>query len=415
MTPPTASTILLRRRTLYLGLGLCIGLGSLVGLVLHQLLAPYLPATDSVGQAQQQLREHYVNELGTAELEQAALTGMTSRLDEYSELLSPRAYARLLDDARGQFAGIGIAVGLREGYFTVLRVFPNSPAAVGQVQSGDRITSVDDQSVKGWLLTELVDQLRGPIGSRVELQLRRATTTSANSDIDEVSSIIAVSLVRAQVTGAYLQARLLNGQVGYVQAAQCYDGLATDIYDAIGGLSDQPLQGLVLDLRDNPGGTLGCAVATVDLFLDSEIVVTTQNNRIAAQHSYHASSATPLRELPLSVIVNAGTASAAEIIAGALQDHNRATVIGSQTFAKGTVQTLLPPLANGSVLKITSARYLTPAGRSFDQEGLLPNKVISTNDEQAIIAMAVAALERQGEDQKEKAGEEEGKEAHALE
>lgn len=153
-------------------------------------------------------------------------------------------------------------------------------------------------------------------------------------------------------------------------------------------------------------------MATVDLFLDSEIVVTTQNNRIAAQHSYHASSATPLRVLPLSVIVNAGTASAAEIIAGALQDHNRATVIGSQTFAKGTVQTLLPPLANGSVLKITSARYLTPAGRSFDQEGLLPDQVISTNDEQAIIAMAAAALERQGEDQKEK---EEGKEANALE
>ena len=129
--PPTPSTILLRRRTLYLGMGICIGLGSLFDLVLHQLLVPYLPATDSVGQAQQRLREHYINELGTAELEQAALTGTTRRLDEYSELLSPTAHARLLDDAWGQFAGIGIAAGLRAGYFTVLRVFPDSPAAVG--------------------------------------------------------------------------------------------------------------------------------------------------------------------------------------------------------------------------------------------------------------------------------------------
>lgn len=409
MNPPASCTISVKRRTLYLGVGLCIGLGSLVGLALYQLLAPFLLATDSVGQAQQQLRERYINELSQAELEQAALTGMTSRLDEYSELLSPTAYARLLNEAQGTFAGIGLAVGLQEGFFTVLRVLPNSPAAVGQVRSGDRITSVDHQPVKGWLLTELVDQLRGPIGSRVELQLRRPAIPSANNDADEVSSIIDVSLVRAQVSGAYLQARLLSGQVGYLQAALCYDGLAIEIYDAIGSLSAQPLQGLVLDLRDNPGGTLSCAVATVDLFLDSKIVVTTQNNRsddrIAAQHSYHASTATPLRQLPLTVIVNAGTASAAEIIAGALQDHNRATVIGSQTFAKGTVQTLLPPLANGSALKITSARYLTPAGRSFDQEGLLPDKVVSTNDEQTIIAIAIAALKQKaaGQGEQEKA------------
>ena len=160
-------------------------------------------------------------------------------------------------------------------------------------------------------------------------------------------------------------------------------------------MSEAPLKGIVLDLRSNPGGTLTCAVGTVDLFLTSGTVVTIQDNRTpedqAPSRAFTATSDTPFPELPLAILVNGSTASAAEIIAGALQDHGRAIILGSQTFAKGTVQTLLPPLPNGSALKITTARYLTPLGRSFDQEGLVPDKLVENGDDGAIAA-AVSAL-----------------------
>jgi carboxyl-terminal processing protease len=161
-------------------------------------------------------------------------------------------------------------------------------------------------------------------------------------------------------------------------------------------MSDATLRGLILDLRSNPGGTLLCAVGTVDLFLASGAIVAIQDSRTSKSNenlrTYNASSNTPFPDLPLAVLVNGSTASAAEIIAGALQDRARATILGSKTFAKGTVQTLLPPLPNGSVLKITTARYLTPLGRSFDQEGLVPDKLVETDEDVTILAAAVSAL-----------------------
>lgn len=380
----------MRTRTLLLG-GL---LAFIAGIAANQQFGIRTAPIDSFERAVQQIIEHYIVEPDRDGLERAAINGMVGTLDDYSELLSPEAYQRLLTNAEGTFAGIGIEIGLRQDLFTVLRIIPQSPAAASVVQVGDRIKAVDGNTMQGLLLTEVIDKLRGPAGSRVNLVLSRAQR-ARHTNGEPVVIDIELTLVRQTLDGAYLDIRLTENNVAYVRATQCYDAMASDIQRAINTVSEAPLKGIILDLRSNPGGTLTCAVGTVDLFLTSGTVVTIQDNRTpedqAPSRAFTATSDTPFPELPLAILVNGSTASAAEIIAGALQDHGRATILGSQTFAKGTVQTLLPPLPNGSALKITTARYLTPLGRSFDQEGLVPDKLVE-NDDDGAIAAAVSAL-----------------------
>lgn len=380
----------MRTRTLLLG-----WLSAFIaGIAANQQFGIRTAPINSFERAVQQIIEHYIVEPDRDGLERAAINGMVGTLDDYSELLSPEAYQRLLTNAEGTFAGIGIEIGLRQDLFTVLRIIPQSPAAASVVQVGDRIKAVDGNTMQGLLLTEVIDKLRGPAGSRVNLVLSRAQR-ARHTNGEPVVIDIELTLVRQTLDGAYLDIRLTENNVVYVRATQCYDAMASDIQRAISTVSEAPLKGIVLDLRSNPGGTLTCAVGTVDLFLTSGTVVTIQDKRTpedqAPSRAFTATSDTPFPELPLAILVNGSTASAAEIIAGALQDHGRATILGSQTFAKGTVQTLLPPLPNGSALKITTARYLTPLGRSFDQEGLVPDKLVE-NDDNGAIAAAVSAL-----------------------
>jgi carboxyl-terminal processing protease len=369
-------------------------LAFIAGIAANQQFGIRTAPIDSFERAVQQIIEHYIVEPDRDGLERAAINGMVGALDDYSELLSPEAYQRLLTNAEGTFAGIGIEIGLRQDLFTVLRIIPQSPAAASVVQVGDRIKAVDGNTIQGLLLTEVIDKLRGPAGSRVNLVLSRAQR-ARHTNGEPVVIDIGLTLVRQTLDGAYLDIRLTENNVAYVRATQCYDAMASDIQRAISTVSEAPLKGIILDLRSNPGGTLTCAVGTVDLFLTSGTVVTIQDNRTpedqAPSRAFTATSDTPFPELPLAILVNGSTASAAEIIAGALQDHGRATILGSQTFAKGTVQTLLPPLPNGSALKITTARYLTPLGRSFDQEGLVPDELVE-NDDNGAIAAAVSAL-----------------------
>ena len=380
-----------RIRTLLLG---CV-LVFLAGAAAHQQFHSGSAPIDSFARAAQQISQHYITELNHDELEQAAINGMVNMLDDYSELLNPAAYERLLTDAEGTFAGIGVEIGLRQDYFTVLRIIPHSPAAASEIQVGDRITAVDGDTMKGLLLTEAIEKLRGPAGSQVNLVLSRYHR-SGSTNSKPAGIHVDVTLVRQELDGAYLETRLIESDIAYVRATRCYDVMANDVQRAMNTMSDAPLRGLILDLRSNPGGTLTCAVSTVDLFLASGTVVTVQDNRApgdqAKRRAYEASSDTPFPELPLAILVNGSTASAAEIIAGALQDHARATILGTQTFAKGTVQTLLPPLPNGSALKITTARYLTPSGRSFDEQGLVPDTLVTNGDEATILAAAVSTL-----------------------
>ena len=386
---------LVSRRTLVLGV-LC---GLVVGMLLHRSLMDESAllrhqSLRSVDQATDQLIQHYQAPLNQSTLTEAAIQGMVNRLDEYSQVLDAQAYARLKASTRGTFAGVGIQVGLRNGNFAVLSLLQDSPAAAANIQVGDVITKIDGAAVTGWQLSRVVDQLRGSSGSAVNLELQRSVPCGP----PDRTVGIAVVVVRQKLEAVYLHTRLLENRIAYVRADQCYDTLAEDLTAAVTTLtesaadnrSDTAVQGLVLDLRANPGGSLICAVTSVDLFIDSGTIATTEGHR--GTESYDATSYTPFASTPLVVLVDGGTASAAEIIAGALQDYGRATIVGGQTFGKGSVQTLLPPLANGSALKITTAHYRTPKGRGFSEVGLMPDVAVNSLDESAVLAAALQVI-----------------------
>ena len=386
---------LVSRRTLVLGV-LC---GLVVGMLLHRSLMDESAllrhqSLRSVDQATDQLIQHYQAPLNQSTLTEAAIQGMVNRLDEYSQVLDAQAYARLKASTRGTFAGVGIQVGLRNGNFAVLSLLQDSPAAAANIQVGDVITKIDGAAVTGWQLSQVVDQLRGSSGSAVNLELQRSVP---GGPPDRTVSI-AVVVVRQKLEAVYLHTRLLENRIAYVRADQCYDTLAEDLTAAVTTLtesaadnrSDTAVQGLVLDLRANPGGSLICAVTSVDLFIDSGTIVTTEGHQ--GIEFYQATSSTPFALMPLAILVDGGTASSAEIIAGALQDYGRATIVGGQTFGKGSVQTLLPPLANGSALKITTAHYRTPKGRGFSEVGLMPDVAVNSLDESAVLAAALQVI-----------------------
>ena len=391
---------LVSRRTLVLGV-LC---GLVVGMLLHRSLMGESAllrhqSLRSVDQATDQLIQHYRAPLNQSTLTEAAIQGMVNRLDEYSQVLDAQAYARLKASTRGTFAGVGIQVGLRNGNFAVLSLLQDSPAAAANIQVGDVITKIDGAAIIGWHLSRVVDQLRGSSGSAVNLELQRSVPGGA----PDLTVNIAVVVVRQKLEAVYLHTRLLENRIAYVRADQCYDTLAEDLTAAVTTLtesaadnrSDTAVQGLVLDLRANPGGSLICAVTSVDLFIDSGTIATTEGHR--GTESYDATSYTPFASTPLVVLVDGGTASAAEIIAGALQDYGRATIVGGQTFGKGSVQTLLPPLANGSALKITTAHYRTPKGRGFSEVGLMPDVAVNSLDESAVLAAALQVIADQAQ------------------
>jgi len=343
----------------------------------------------SLNRAKQQIHEHYLGGIDNGALERGAITGMVGTLDDHSELLSPQAYERLLKESQGSFVGVGLEIGLEQGFFTVLSTLVNSPAEAQDIQPGDRIKTVDGKSVQGKLLRELVAMLRGKQDTEVAIGFSRKVSAQSSESYFELT------LKRTKLTGVYLQTELIADGVLQLKAAQCYDGLAKDIVLAVESHNSPPITGIILDLRNNPGGTLNCAVATADLFLDNGKIVTTAAAQLSPEAKgavfYSAKPATPLKVLPTVVLVNAGTASAAEIIAGALQDHRRATIVGSQTFAKGTVQTLLPPLPNGSALKVTTGIYLTPNGRTFSKQGLMPDVLLAEGESAVTKALAMLA------------------------
>ena len=380
---PAAKPITLR--TLVLG----IAFGVALGIVLDRAAQKSPSQSPSFQRAKQQIHEHYLGDIDNGALERGAIKGMVNTLDDHSELLTPEAYERLLKESQGSFVGVGLEIGLERGFFTVLSTLVNSPAEAQDIQPGDRIKTVDGKSVQGKLLRELVAMLRGKQDTEVAIGFSRKVSAQSSESYFELT------LKRTKLTGVYLQTEMVAERVMHVKAAQCYDGLAEDLVRAVTAHKNPPITGLILDLRNNPGGTLNCAVATADLFLDSGKIVTTAAAQLlpeaAGAVTYPAGPTTPLKALPTVILVNAGTASAAEIIAGALQDHGRAKIVGSQTFAKGTVQSLLPPLANGSALKITTGIYLTPNGRTFNEQGLVPDVLLTEGESAVTRALAMLA------------------------
>lgn len=314
------------------------------------------------------VQKTYVDDVTTGQLIEGAITGMLAALDPHSAYLPPEMYSELQVDTRGSFGGLGIEITMRDNVLTVVSPIEDTPAHRAGIRPGDQILRIEEEFTKDMPLLEAVKRMRGPEGSSVAISIRR----------EGVSRLLEFKLVREIIRIKSVRSQLLEPGYGYLRIAQFQERTAGDLQrylDELEAKSGSKLSGLVLDLRNNPGGLLTQAVRVADLFLDKGLVVYTDGRLDNQKHKYHARPSNSRTDFPMIILVNGGSASASEIVAGALQDHKRALVLGTQTFGKGSVQTILP-LQEDSAIRLTTARYYTPNGRSIQATGITPDIVL---------------------------------------
>jgi carboxyl-terminal processing protease len=313
----------------------------------------------------ERIRTSYVEVVDDKTLLENAIHGMLSGLDPHSSYLGPEDFAELRNNTSGKFGGLGIEVGIQNGLIKVVSPIDDTPAKKAGILAGDIIIKIDGTPVKGIGLTKAIDKMRGEPGSEISLTILR----------EGESQPLEIALNRAEIKITSIKHKLIDERFGYVRITQFQENTGADIYAALQKLladSNEGLAGVVLDLRNNPGGVLDAAVAVSDVFINEGTLVYTKGRVSNADTNYPATVDTLMPDLPLVVLINAGSASASEIVAGALQDHQRAVIMGTQSFGKGSVQTVLP-LNGEHALKLTTARYFTPNGRSIQAKGITPD------------------------------------------
>ena len=314
------------------------------------------------------IKNDYVEAIDDRTLLENAIRGMLAGLDPHSAYLDQAAYQFLQEGTTGEFGGLGIEIGMEDGFIRVIAPIDDTPAARAGVKAGDVIIRLDDKPVKGMLFNDAVKLMRGKPGSEIVLTILRASEEAP----------LELRITRAVITDKSVRGEMLEPGFGYVRISSFQSHTAEDLRQMLDTLkteNENRLKGLILDLRNNPGGILNAAVGVSDLFLDSGLIVYTEGRINDAKLKFSAKPSDMLRNAPIIVLVNAGSASASEIVAGALQDHDRAIIMGESTFGKGSVQTILP-MANEVALKLTTARYFTPSGRSIQAAGIEPDIII---------------------------------------
>lgn len=315
------------------------------------------------GDVFQRIRESYVDEVEDKELVEAAITGMLTSLDPHSSFLNTENYNSMQVQTKGRFGGLGIEITMEKGMIKIVSPIDDTPAAKAGLQPEDYIIAVDDESIIGLQLSEAVERLRGEVGSKVTVKVQR--DQGEPFDVTLVRDFIKIKSVRSEI---------FDG-IGYVRLTTFSEQTSPGLQDAVGDffLSEgDNLKGIVLDLRNNPGGLLNEAVAVSDAFLEKgEIVSTRGRNADEGSHVY-ARAGDIARGLPVVVLINSGSASASEIVAGALKDHKRAILLGTRTFGKGSVQSVIP-VSNTAAIRLTTARYYTPSGESIQGKGITPD------------------------------------------
>ena len=313
------------------------------------------------------VQKNYVDDVETKQLIEGAINGMLGALDPHSAYLTPDLYRELQVDTKGSFGGLGIEITNRNGVLTVVSPIEDTPAYRAGIKPGDMIMKIDGEFTKDMTLVDAVKKMRGPKDTKVTLTLKR----------ENLPELFDVSLKREIIKIQSVKSRMLEKGYGYVRLTQFQERTDDDLERALKALDKDAsgLHGLVLDLRNDPGGLLTQAVKVSDLFLDSGLIVYTDGRLESQKQKYFAHKPGTWADFPMVVLVNGGTASASEIVAGALQDHKRALVLGTQTFGKGSVQTILP-LDDNSALRLTTARYYTPSGRSIQAKGIVPDIVL---------------------------------------
>jgi carboxyl-terminal processing protease len=313
------------------------------------------------------VEKNYVDQVETKELIQKAIQGMVRSLDPHSALLPPEAFEELKVDTKGEFGGIGIVITIQKGILTVISPIEGTPAHKAGVLAGDQIIRVDGESTEEMALWQAVKKMRGPKGTPVKITVRRK---GAAKPID-------FKLVRDIIPIISVKSHMLKPQYGYIRISNFQDNTTEELLEALQKLESggETLKGLVLDLRDNPGGLLDQAISVADVFLEEGEIVSIKGRHKRHTKIYKAQANKTEREYPIVLLINAGSASASEIVAGALQDHKRALILGTSSFGKGSVQTV-ETLRDGYGLKFTIARYYTPSGRSIQAQGIKPDVMV---------------------------------------
>jgi len=331
------------------------------------------------GDVFERIRAEYVEPVNDRDAIENAIQGMLSGLDPHSSYMNPRMFRDMQTQTRGEFGGLGIEVSQEGGYIKVISPIDDTPAARAGVRPGDLITHLNGNSVQGLSLQEAVEQMRGERGTSIRITIRR----------EGVERPIELAITRAVIRPQVVRSRLDGGDIGYIRLSSFNEQTEAALRREMQQLRQQAgnnLRGIVLDLRNNPGGLLDQAVQVSDDFLDQGEIVSTRARRQEDAQRWNARAGDIAQGLPIVVLINAGSASASEIVAGALQDHRRAVVMGVKSFGKGSVQTVMPIPGNGA-MRLTTARYYTPSGRSIQATGIEPDiEVLASREDSAIAA-----------------------------
>jgi carboxyl-terminal processing protease len=295
--------------------------------------------------------------------EYRAIEGMIKALDQHSAFMPPATFREMQEETRGSFGGLGIRIGLEGSEIVILEPIEGTPASRAGLKRGDRIVKIDGQPTQGLTLQEAVRRMRGPVGSRVALGIQRRGSAEPQE----------FSLTRAKIEIKTVESRVLEERIGYLKIRGFQERTNQEVERVLNRLAQQKVEGLIVDLRNNPGGLLSQAVKVCNLFMDEGLLVVSTEGRVRNQTArFMATSNGVFRQYPLIVLINSGSASGSEIVAGALQDLHKATIIGTKSFGKGSVQTIFP-LHDGSGLRLTTAHYFTPSGRRIDRVGVVPD------------------------------------------
>tara|TARA_B100000767_G_scaffold259040_1_gene268393 strand:+ start:4973 stop:6124 length:1152 start_codon:yes stop_codon:yes gene_type:complete len=311
------------------------------------------------------IKTDYVDEIDQAEAMDSAINGVLQSLDPYSAYMSPKSFKGMQTDTRGEFGGLGIEIGMESGVVKVISPIDGTPASDAGIKSGDYIVKINGEQVQGKSLTEAVDLMRGPVGSEINLTVRRRSVKKAlNFKIKR--AVIEVKSVEAKIIGE-------KKKIGYLRLKSFNENSNEQLSKSINAFEkNKKLNGYILDLRNNPGGLLSQAISITDFFLDDGEIVSTKGRKITESRRFFSKKGDGINGKPLIVMINNGSASASEIVSGALKDHKRAIILGVRTYGKGSVQSIIP-LKNGGGIRLTISKYYLPSGKSISDVGVLPD------------------------------------------
>jgi carboxyl-terminal processing protease len=319
------------------------------------------------GDVFERVRSDYVEKPDDSKLVESAINGMLQGLDPHSSYMDPKSFKDMQIQTRGEFGGLGIEVTMEDGLVKVVAPIDDTPAYKAGVMAGDIITHLDDEPVQGLTLNQAVEKMRGPVNTKIRLKIMRKGQDKP-VEVSITRDVIRVRSVRSRVEGddvAYIRITQFNEQTT--------EGLKKAITDITAQVGNDKLKGYVLDLRNNPGGLLDQAISVSDAFLEKGEIVSTRGRNAEETQRFAARAGDLTKSKPVIVLINGGSASASEIVAGALQDHKRATILGTRSFGKGSVQTIIPLGSGNGALRLTTARYFTPSGKSIQAKGIVPD------------------------------------------